>query len=307
VQFEITILGSNGAIPAYNRHPSAQVLNFHGSLFLLDCGEGTQLQMNRYNIKRGKMDHILISHLHGDHYFGLIGLITSFNLNYRTTPLHIYGPHGLREIIETHLHWSNTQLRYEIKFYPLSAEQSCTIYEDDQLEIETIILKHRLPTTGFLFKEKKAQLNIRKEKIQEYNIGLDDIVRIKAGEDLILPNGTVVPNTALTHSQKLPRSFAYCADTIYNEDILPQITGVDLLYHEATFTHEHAARAAETMHTTAQQAGTIAAKANVKQLMIGHFSARYEDLTVLLSEAKTVFENSFLAIEGETFQVGLQH
>lgn len=303
MQFEVTILGCNGAIPAFNRHPSAQVVNFNGSSFLIDCGEGTQLQMNRYNIKRGRLDNIFISHLHGDHYFGLIGLITSFNLNYRTHPLHIYGPKGLGEIIDTHLKWSQTQLRYEIFFHPLSADVPRLIYEDEHLEIETIILKHRLPTTGFLFREKRGQLNIKREKIQEYNISVEDILKIKNGENLILANGTIVPNAELTHSPKPARSFAYCADTVYLEDILPQIAGVDLLYHEATFASEHEARAAETMHTTAKQAAIIAQKANAKQLMLGHFSARYEDLNLLLNEAKAEFANSILAIEGETFQI----
>jgi len=305
VQFEVTILGSNGAIPAYNRHPTAQVLTYNGNSFLIDCGEGTQLQMNRYNIKRGRLDNIFISHLHGDHYFGLMGLISSLNLNYRTHPLNIFGPEGLDEIINAHLKWGKTELRYKINFHQLSADIPVQVYEDEFLTVETIILQHRLPTTGFLFREKKGQLNIIREKIQEYRIEVKDIVKIKDGGDFILPDGKIIPNKELTHKPKPPRSYAYCSDTVYTETFLPQIASIDLLYHEGTFAHEHTARAAETMHSTAKQAAIIASKANVKQLLIGHFSARYEDLNILLSEAKTEFLNTSLAIEGETFQVGL--
>jgi ribonuclease Z len=304
VQFEVTILGSNGAVPAFDRHPSAQIVNFNGHSFLVDCGEATQFQMNRFNIKRGKLDHIFISHLHGDHYFGLLGLITSFHLNYRHHPLHIYGPRELGEIINLHLKCSQTMLRFEIYFHPLKADLPRLIYEDDHLEVETIILKHRLPTTGFLFREKRGLLNIKREKIQEYNISVEDILKIKNGEDLILADGTIVPNAELTHTPRPPRSFAYCADTVYNEDILSQIAGVDLLYHEATFIDEHKDRAVETMHSTARQAAIIAQKANVKELLIGHFSARYENLNLLLNEAKQEFDNTLIAVEGETFQVG---
>lgn len=305
MQFELTILGSNGAVPAYNRHPSAQVLNYNGNSFLIDSGEGTQFQMNRYNIKRGKLDHIFISHLHGDHYFGLVGIIASLNLNYREHPLHIYGPQGLEEIITAHLKWGSTQLRYPLYFHILTDDRPQVFFEDNFLSIETIILKHRLPTTGFLFKEKRAHKNIRKEKIEEYDIQVEDILKIKNGEDFVLENGAVIPNAELTYNAKQARSFAYCSDTIYNEAIITQIEGVDLLYHEGTFAKVHTERAAETMHSTAFQAATIAQKANVKQLLIGHFSARYEDLNILLSEAKEKFENTYLATEGSTFQVGL--
>ncbi len=305
MQFDVTILGINGAIPAYNRHPSAQVVTYNGQNFLVDCGEGTQLQMNRYGIKRGKLDNIFISHLHGDHYFGLIGLISSFHLNYRTAPLHIYGPQGLDEIINAHLKWSQTLLRYEIYFHPLSANKPKVIFEDDLLSVETILLKHRLPTTGFLFREKGGRRNMRRDKIQEYNLQVDDILRIKDGGDYVTPDGKTILNSELTSAPRPPRSYAYCCDTLYNEDMLEQIRGVDLLYHDSTFAEEHKERAEETMHTTAKNAGVIAEKANANQLLLGHFSARYENLEVLLNEAKSVFPNTKLAAEGETFPVGL--
>ncbi len=304
MQFEVTILGSNGAIPAYNRHPSAQIVTYNGHNFLIDCGEGTQLQMNRYAIKRGKLDNLFISHLHGDHYFGLIGLISSFNLNYRTAPLNIYGPQGLDEIINAHLKWGQTMLRYEIFFHPVRADEPRKIYEDDFLTVETIILKHRLPTTGFLFREKPNLPNMRRDKIQEYNLTREDILSIKDGGDYVTPDGKVIPNSELTLAPRAARSYAYCCDTVYNEDILPQIMNVDLLYHDSTFITEQLERAVETMHTTSKQSAELAVKANVKQLLLGHFSARYEDLTLLLNEAKPVFDNSVLAIEGSVFPIG---
>ncbi|MCS6819051.1 MAG: ribonuclease Z [Chitinophagales bacterium] len=305
MQFEVTILGSNGAVPAYDRYPSCQVIHYDGKVYMVDCGEGAQFQMNRYNIKRGRLDNIFISHLHGDHFFGLMGLLTTFNLNGRTHPLHIYGPQGLGEIIDTQLKWSRTLLKYEVFYHPLKADVPRLIYEDEYLEVETIILKHRLPTTGFLFKEKKQTLNIRRDKIEQYNLSIETILKIKAGENLVLEDGTIIPNEELTYQRRAPRSYAYCADTQYNEEMLPQITGVDLLYHEATFTHDQLQRAEETMHCTAKQAAMIAEKANVKQLLIGHFSSRYEDLNVLLEEARQNFESTFLAIEGNTYPVGL--
>lgn len=304
MQFEVTILGSNGAIPAYNRHPSAQIVTYNGHNFLIDCGEGTQLQMNRYAIKRGKLDHLFISHLHGDHYFGLIGLISSFNLNYRTAPLNIYGPKGLDEIINAHLKWGQTMLRFEIFFHPVPNDIPRKIYEDDFLTVETIILKHRLPTTGFLFREKPNMPNMRRDKILEYNLTREDILSIKEGKNYITPEGVEIPNSELTFAPRPARSYAYCCDTVYNEDILSQIMNIDLLYHDSTFITEQLDRAIETMHTTSKQSAELAAKANVKQLLLGHFSARYEDLNLLLNEAKPVFENSVLAIEGSVFPVG---
>ena len=303
MQFEVTILGSNGAISAFDRYPSAQILNYNGNLFLIDCGEGTQFRMTKFGIKRGRLDNIFISHLHGDHFFGLIGLLVSFNLNWREHDLNIYGPPGLEEIIKVHFKHSQTQLKYEIHFHAVSADKPTVIFEDNSMTVETIILKHRLPTTGFLFKEK---LNLRKvivEKITQYNIPHEKISAIKRGEDFVDEKGNTISNVELTLDPSQPRSYAYCSDTVYTESFAEQIKGVNTLYHEATFTQEHAARAEETIHSTSKQAAQIAKLAGAKKLLIGHFSARYENLEILLKESKEVFEETWLAEEGKTFSI----
>lgn len=303
MQFDLTILGSNGAIPAYDRHPSSQILNYNGNHFLIDCGEGTQFRLNKFGIKRGRLDNIFISHLHGDHYFGLIGLLTSFNLNWRETPLHIYGPAGLEEIMNVHFKHSNTQLKFQIHYHPTTDNAPQVIYEDSCLQVETIVLKHRLPTTGFLFKEKKGLRKILGEKIKEYNIPHNQITDIKKGAYFTDENGRIIPNTELTVDSPEPRSYAYCSDTVFTDSYTEQIKNVSLLYHEATFVDEHAERALETFHTTSRQAATLAKKANAKKLVIGHFSARYENLDILLSQAREVFPETYLAIEGTVFQI----
>jgi ribonuclease Z len=304
MHFELTILGCNGAIPAYDRHPTSQFLSHHGHGYLLDCGEGTQMQMAKYAIKRGKLDHIFISHIHGDHFFGLMGLISSFNLNYREAPLHIYGYAGIEEIVRTHLRHAETQLRYELVFHAVAADTARVIYENNLLTVETIILKHRIPTTGFLFREKKNLFrNILPEKIEQYQIPIQEIVKIKQGADFINEKGQAIPNSELTTAPSRPKSYAFCTDTVYTESFISQIKDVDLLYHEATFTHEHRSRAEETMHSTTKEAATIALKANAGRLIIGHFSARYENLEPLLAECREVFPNTELALEGSIFEI----
>jgi len=303
MHFEVTILGSNGAIPAYNRYPTAQFLNYNGQGFLLDCGEGTQMQMSKYNIKRGKLDHIFITHIHGDHFFGLMGILTSFNLNYREHPLNIYGYPGIEEIVRTYFKHAQTILRYEIVFHPVVADEPKVIYETNALTVETIILKHRIPTIGFLFREKVGPRKILADKLEQYQIPVHEIMKIKGGADFTTADGRVIPNTELTHDPTTPRSYAFCTDTAYTESFLEQIHGVDVLYHEATFVHEHRERAAETGHSTTREAATIALKAEVGKLIIGHFSARYEDLSPLLYECKEVFPNTELAIEGHLFSI----
>ncbi len=303
MQFEVTILGSNGAIAAYDRFPSSQVLNHNGNLFLIDCGEGTQFRMNKFGVKRGRLDNIFISHLHGDHYFGLIGLLVSFNLNWREHPLNIFGPPGLEEIIQTQFKYSQTQLKYKIHFHSVLPDEPRIIFEDNILTVETIILKHRLPTTGFLFKEKAHLRKIIPEKISEYKIPHEKIGDIKGGEDFIDGKGNKIPNAELTLDPPLSHSYAYCSDTIYTETFAEQIKGISTLYHEATFADEHAARAEETFHSTSKQAATVANLANVGKLLIGHFSARYENLDTLLSESKEIFKETYLAEEGKTFAV----
>lgn len=301
--FDVTILGSNAAIPAHNRYPSAQVLNYNGNSFLIDCGEGAQFRMNHFGIKRAHLDNIFISHLHGDHYYGLIGLLTSFNLNWREHALNIYGPAALEEIINVHLKHSQTELRFKINFHHITADVPKIIYEDSALTVETIILSHRLPTTGFLFKEKKNLRKIIAEKITQYNIPHHLINDIKSGDDFIDEKGNVIANKELTLDPLPPRSYAYCSDTVYTENFVEQIKGVSTLYHEATFIHEHEPRALETFHTTSKQAAKVAKAANAGKLLLGHFSARYENLNLLLSEAQEVFTESFLAEEGKTFSI----
>ena len=303
MQFDVTILGSNGAIAAYDRYPSSQVLNYNGNLFLIDCGEGTQFRMNKFGIKRGRLDNIFISHLHGDHYFGLIGLLVSFNLNWREHPLNIYGPPELEEIIQVQFKSSKTQLRFDLTFHKIEASEPRMIFEDNTLTVETVILKHRLPTTGFLFKEKKHPRKISSDKIQQYNIPHEKIAAIKAGESFTDISGHKIPNSELTQEPPPSRSYAYCSDTIYTESIAKQLNGVGTLYHEATFAEEHAARAEETFHSTSRQAAQIAKLSNAGKLLIGHFSARYEQLDVLLAQAREVFSNTYLAEEGKTFAV----
>ena len=301
MHFELTILGSNGAIPAYDRHPTSHFLNYNGDGFLLDCGEGTQMQMARYNIKRGRLDHVFITHLHGDHFFGLMGLITSFNLNYREHTLHIHGPKGIEDIVRAHFTYAQTQLRYPIEFHVVTDDRPQVVFENSQLTVESIILKHRIPTTGYLFREKPGQRKILPEKIALHEIPVQAIAKIKQGENYIRPDGSIILNQDLTCDPAPVRSYAFCTDTVYTESFLDRIQGVSVLYHEATFVNIHKERAAETMHSTTTEAATIALKANAGKLIIGHYSARYEDLEPMLAECKEVFPNTELAREGRSY------
>ena len=287
-----------------NRFPSSQLLNINEKLFLIDCGEAAQIQLLRYGLKASRIDHIFISHLHGDHYFGLPGLLSTLHLNGRTKPLMLYGPPQLIEIINLTLTCSQTQLRYPLEFIPVDAGAPTRLLENSEITVETIIMNHRIPCTGFLFREKPRLPNIIREKIQEYAIPSELISSIKQGMDLRLPDGRVIPNQELTLAPRPSRAYAYCADTLVKPDIIPQIKEVDLLYHEATFTSEMLERANETFHSTAAQAAEIARKAQVKKLIIGHFSARYRELSPLLEEARAVFPPTELAREGSVFDVG---
>ncbi len=302
-KFEIIVLGSSSATPAYSRNPSAQLLNINDKFYLIDCGEATQNQLNKFKLKSSRIDYIFISHLHGDHYLGLVGLLSTMHLNGRTKEIYIFGPPDLKDIIDLQLKVSETQLRYEIIFRATHTDYSELIFENSDLSVETIILNHRIPTTGFIIKEKLRKRKINTDKMQEYDIPLEYIPLLKNGIDYSDKHGNTIANAELTFDPPKPKSFAYCSDTLYNENFLEQIEGVDFLYHEATFLHELLDRAVETFHTTAKQAGIIAKKANVKKLMIGHFSARYKELEPLLAEAKTEFENTVLAIEGEHYTI----
>jgi ribonuclease Z len=301
--FELTILGCSSATPTSTRNPTAQLLNVAERFFLIDCGEATQIQLRKYKLKFQKINHIFISHLHGDHYLGLMGLLSSMHLLGRTNDLQLYCPPELREILETQFKHSQTYLKYKIVYHPHRYIADDLIFEDNKVEVRTVVLNHRIPCCGFVFKEKPIFANISKETIKEYQIPVEQILSIKAGADFVRADGTVIPNDLLVSHKYEPRSYAYCSDTCYDERIISSIKGVNLLYHEATFMHDMLPRAKETFHTTTIQAGTIAQKAEVKQLMIGHYSARYKDLQPLLEETQSVFKNTILSVEGENVTV----
>lgn len=297
-KFELTILGSSSATPTSKRYPSSQVLNISERYFLLDCGEGTQIQLRRYRIKFQRINHIFISHLHGDHYLGLMGLISSLHLLGRQKKLCVYHPKGLREVIELQLQVSHTELNYPIEWIELNTEESQLIYEDSLLSVHTIILNHRIPCCGFLFREKEKPLSLIKEKLVELVIPIAMYHQLKRGENIVLPDGRKILNSEVTRDRQKPRSYAYCTDTRYDEKLAETVNGVDLLYHEATFLHELIDRAEKTAHSTALEAGKIASLAGVGKLLIGHYSVRYNDLGPLLKESRSQFPNTILAEEG---------
>ena len=298
--FELTILGCSSATPTSKRNPTSQLLNVAERFFLIDCGEATQIQLRRFKLKFQRINHIFISHLHGDHYLGLMGLISSMHLLGRTVELHLYCPTELQEIIEIQFKHSQSYIKFPIVYHAHKYVNNDVIFEDDRVEVKTIVLNHRIPCCGFIFAEKPLKANISKELIEKFNLTVEQILTIKSGGDLVKDSGEMIKNEHLVLKPSAPRTYAYCSDTCYDERILDYIKGVNLLYHEATFLQEMEVRAKETFHTTALQAGMIAKKAEVKQLMIGHYSARYKDLQPLLDETKSVFENTILAIEGES-------
>lgn len=301
MKFEVTILGSSSATPVFNRNPSAQLLNCNEKYYLIDCGEGTQQQLTKYNLKAARIDYIFISHLHGDHYFGLIGLLSSLHLNGRVKPMQIFGPKPLLEILEIQFKYSDTVLRYPIEFFPIEADESRQIFENSDLTVKTIVLNHRIPTTGFIFQQKKRQRKLIKDKTDE--VPMAYYTALKKGIDVELPNGDILRSEDYTTEADAPRCYAYCSDTLFDESYFATIKDCDTLYHEATFMHDLLDRAKETHHTTALQAGEIAKINGVKKLLIGHFSSRYKTLQMLLEETQSVFENTELAVEGRTFQL----
>ena len=301
--FNITVLGTGSSIPTASRNLSGQFLNIREKYYLIDCGEGTQFQLIKYKLKYQKIDHIFISHLHGDHYFGLVGLLSSMHLLGRTKVLNVYAPPDLESIIISQIRNYNQGLNFKIIFNSLGFGGKELIMENKHITVETIKLKHRIPCNGFLVKEKIRPRTLIKESIEKYNIPVYERANIKNGADFILDSGEKIENKKMTLAGKPSRSYAYCSDTRYREAIIEQIEGVDLLYHESTFMKVHNERAKETLHSTAEQAATIAQKAKVKKLLLGHFSARYKDVKPLLDEAKTKFNNTFLAKEGQTYQV----
>ncbi len=301
MRFEVTTLGTGAALPARGRFPSAQLLNIHERLHLVDCGEGTQERLRQAEVNFNRIGTIFISHMHGDHYLGLMGLLSSMHLNGRLDELNVYGPPELREVIDVQLRASQTYLRYPLKVHALEHATGAIVFSDPYVEVITLKLKHRIPTTGFLFREKRMPRRLRKERLVD--IPHFARVAVKNGEDLALVDGTVVPNHELTLDPPTPRRYAYCSDTAYAPDLVEHLDGVDLLYHEATFTDAMSDRARETCHSTAKQAAMIAKAANVGTLLLGHFSSRYKDNRVLLDEALPFFANTLLAEEGRTFHI----
>jgi ribonuclease Z len=297
----VTILGNNSAIPAYNRNPTAQVLQLLEESFLIDCGEGTQVQMTRYNIRRSKITRIFISHLHGDHYFGLIGLLTSMGLLGRTQPLHLHAPAALETIIELQLKVADTKLPYPLHFCPLLAEG--IVVDDKKITVHCFPVQHRIECWGFLFREKKNPRKVAVKQANAYEIPAAFYSQLQKGEDYINKQGIAIPNGAVTTAATPAKSYAYCADTIYDEGLVEKIKDVDVLYHETTYLKDLAERAAARFHSTTVQAAAIAQKANVKKLLIGHFSSKYETLDIFLTEAAAVFENTELALEGTCYKI----
>ncbi len=296
--FELLILGSNGALPAYNRHPSAQVLRLHDHLFLIDCGEGTQFQLRKYGVRFSRIQHIFISHLHGDHVYGLPGLLTSYQLMGRVDPLFVYGPAELEGFITDVLSYTTNGITYPLHFYSISNFNGELIFEDKYCKVRSLPLVHRMASTGYLFEEKFPRKKLNIEKLKELNIPAVLWKSIEDGEDLQLPDGSCKTNSEFILEQGTGRRYAYCSDTRYNEQLVPFVKGVDLLYHETTFQEDLKDLAHEHYHSTAKQAATIAKKAEVGSLLAGHYSSRYEQLDQLEKECKEVFKNTIMGLEG---------
>lgn len=302
-KFELYILGCGSALPTTRHFPASQVLNVRDKLYMIDCGEGAQLQFRKSHLKFSRLNHIFISHLHGDHCFGLWGLISTLNLLGRTAELHIYSPRGLEALLLPTLAFFNKQMTYRVLFHEFDTDKPSLVYEDRSLTVTTIPLRHRIPCCGFLFAEKQGLNHIIREMVDFYEVPVYEMNRIKNGADYVTPEGKVIANRLLTRPADPPRKYAYCSDTICLPGLTAQLQGVDLLFHEATFASDNLGRAKETYHTTAAQAAELARSAGVKKLLIGHFSARYEDESVLLEEAREIFPETLLASEMLCVQV----
>ena len=298
---KLIILGCYAATPRTFTNPTSQVLEIRNRLFLIDCGEGTQVQLRKNKIKFSRISHIFISHLHGDHFFGLVGLVSTFMLLNRTSDLHIYGPKGIKEIINLQLRLSNSWTNYGLFFHELESKESEIIFEDEKVIVSTIPLKHRVYTNGFLFKEKISVRKLDLNAVQNYEIDKCYYQKIKNGKDITLDDGQIIENKKLTFDPEPPLSYAFCSDTVYNENIIPIIKEVDVLYHESTFLDSEEALAGKTMHSTAKEAAKIALKANVKQLVLGHYSTRYESIELFKIQAETIFPKILLADDGKSF------
>ena len=302
-QFSIQILGCGSALPTTWHMPSSQLVNMNGKLFMIDCGEGTQLQMRKFGARMSKLHSIFISHLHGDHVFGLPGLISTLGLLGRTAELTIYAHKEIEILLQPILNFFCRNLSYNVNIVTIPKDGFNLIFENKSISVNSFPLKHRIATSGFLFKEKEKQRHIKREMIDFYNIPIREINNIKSGADFITTDGEVIPNSRLTTPSDPRRSYAYCSDTAYDEFIVPYIKDVDVLYHEATFAESEKTRAEKTAHSTAKQAAEIAKMANAKKLVIGHFSSRYTDLDILLKEAQAVFPKTKLADEGKMIEL----
>ena len=298
---KLSILGCYSATPRIIAHTTSQVLETRGHLFLIDCGEGTQVELRRHKIKFNQIKHIFISHLHGDHYFGLVGLISTFRLLTRETDLHIYGPKGLKEIITLQLKLSDSWTNFKLIFHVLSSKESELVYEDEKVSVHTIPLDHRVYTNGYLFKEKPFERKLDIQKAEALNIDKAYFRKLKQGADVVNEQGELIANSAVTLEGHQPKSYAFCSDTAYKEDIVPLIKDVDVLYHESTFLEDHEHLCVKTKHSTAKQAAMIALKANAKLLILGHYSTRYGGLEGFKAEAETVFKDVLLAEDGKEF------
>lgn len=300
----LTILGCHSATPRINAFPTSQYLEINNRHFLIDCGEGTQRQIRKYKVGFAKINHIFISHLHGDHFYGLIGLLSTFGILNRNKELHIFGPKGIKESTELLLKISQSHVKFELMFHELTSDKSELILDDEKVTVRTIPLHHRIYTNGYLFTEKEKPRKLNMISISNYpEVGKADYLNLKAGKDITLSSGKIIPNTELTLTPKKPLSFAFCSDTSFKPDIVSIIKNVDLLYHEATFLHEKEDLAVKTKHSTAKQAAEIAKKANAKQLVLGHYSGRYKDISLFQKEAEEVFKNTLLAEPGKVFKL----
>lgn len=299
--FAVTILGNNSAVPAFDRHPTSQVVTLDGNNYLVDCGEGTQIQMINYKIRRSKISHIFISHLHGDHYFGLIGLINSFSLLSHQQELHVFGPSPLKEIIELQLKVAETQLCYPIHIHHISGP--ATLLDNEKLTVTCFRTNHRIECYGFVFTEKKRLRKLNPDKAKEYEIPQSFYERLTDGEDYTRKDGTVIKNEKVTEAGETGKRYAYCADTKYDESLIPHFRGADLVYHETTYLDNLRERAESRFHSTSKQAALIAKKAGVKKLLIGHFSSKYDTLEEFEAEAREVFPDTELAMEGVCYEV----
>lgn len=299
----LTILGCHSATPKTFNNPTSQLLEVRGHMFLIDCGEGTQVALRKSKVKFARVKHIFISHLHGDHFYGLIGLISTFTLLGREADLNIYGPKGIKEIIVLQLKLSKSWTNYNLIFHELSAKTPQLLFEDEKVEVHTIPLNHRVYTNGFLFKEKLGERKLNIEAAFQANIDKSYFRKLKLGEDVFNETGEKISNQTVTFPPNASKSYAFCSDTAYFPEIIPQIRDVSTLYHEATFLEEHKHLCKKTKHSTAKEAATIAKEANAKNLILGHYSTRYSDLNLFLEEAKTVFESTKLAADYKVFKI----